>query len=110
MNEKNNTPTLSYVPTDRVLQRKNGKIAGVAGGFADYFDLDVTLVRLAFVALTLLTWPALPLAYIVAWIIIPEEDRSRSTTQTAPVAMPVTPSPAPAAQDPSPTSSAASAS
>ncbi|MFC2165598.1 PspC domain-containing protein [Acidobacteriota bacterium] len=47
-------------------------IAGVCGGLADYFDMDVSLLRLLFVAFTLLT-ALFPFAifYIVAWIIVP---------------------------------------
>ncbi len=49
-------------------------IAGVCGGLAEYFDLDVSLMRLIFVAVALLT-ALIPLLifYIVAWIIIPVE-------------------------------------
>ena len=47
-------------------------IAGVCGGLANYFDMDVSLLRLLFVAFTLLT-AVLPfvLFYIIAWIIVP---------------------------------------
>jgi phage shock protein C len=31
------------------LERKNGKIFGVCGGLGDYFDIDPTLIRIAFV-------------------------------------------------------------
>lgn len=47
-------------------------IGGVCAGLAEYFDLDLNLVRLLFVALTLLT-ALLPMLvfYIIAWIIVP---------------------------------------
>ena len=47
-------------------------IGGVCGGLADYFDMDVSLLRLLFVAFTLLT-ALFPFAifYIIAWIIVP---------------------------------------
>ena len=53
-------------------------VGGVCGGLSDYFDIDVTLVRLIFVALGLLTalFP-LFIFYIVAWIIIPLEEEVR---------------------------------
>ncbi len=53
----------------RVMAEK--KIAGVCAGFAEYFDMDVTLVRLIWVGLVLL--PPAPglIIYIVAWIILP---------------------------------------
>jgi len=48
------------------------KIAGVCAGFAEYFDMDVTLVRLIWMALVLI--PPAPglIIYIVAWIILPK--------------------------------------
>ena len=50
----------------------NRKVAGVAGGLADYFQVDPTLVRLLFVILTFAGGPGLIL-YIVLWVVIPEE-------------------------------------
>jgi phage shock protein PspC (stress-responsive transcriptional regulator) len=47
-------------------------LGGVAGGLAEYFDIDPTLVRLAFVFATLyLGFGLLP--YIILWIVIPQE-------------------------------------
>ena len=56
-----------------VRSRANRKIAGVCAGFAEYFDLDVTLVRVLW--LVLLFWPPCIglLAYLIAWIVMPEE-------------------------------------
>ena len=53
-------------------------IGGVCGGLGEYFDIDVNLVRLLFVALCLMT-ALLPLLifYIVAWIIVPVEVKSK---------------------------------
>lgn len=50
-------------------------IGGVCAGIARYFDLDVSLIRLIFIGLALMTalFPML-LFYIVAWIIIPTEE------------------------------------
>jgi phage shock protein C len=50
----------------------NRKIAGVCGGLADYFDIDPTMVRLAWVIFTLAGGAGI-LAYIIAWILIPEQ-------------------------------------
>lgn len=57
--------------------QKQKMIAGVCGGLAEYFDVDVSLVRLLFVALALIT-ALLPLGifYIIAWIIVPIEPSS----------------------------------
>ena len=48
------------------------QIAGVCGGLAEYLNTDPTLVRLVFVALTLLGGPGL-LLYIIAWVIMPRK-------------------------------------
>ena len=57
----------------RLLRPRAGrKIAGVCAGFAEYFDLDVTLVRLVWLIVGICTGIGL-LAYPVAWIIMPEE-------------------------------------
>ena len=47
------------------------KIAGVCSGLAKYFDIDVTLVRLAVATGIVLTGGLGLVAYIVAWIIMP---------------------------------------
>ena len=52
--------------------RIDKKIAGVCAGFAEYFDMDVTLVRLIWVGLVLLPPSPGLIIYIVAWIILPK--------------------------------------
>ena len=47
------------------------KIAGVCGGIAEYFNVDATLIRLAWVLFGLLGGSGL-LAYIIAAIIMPD--------------------------------------
>jgi len=47
------------------------KICGVCGGIAEYFGVDATLIRLAWVFVALLGGTGL-LAYIIAAIIMPE--------------------------------------
>jgi phage shock protein C len=56
-----------------VRSRANRKVAGVCAGFAEYFDLDVTLIRVVWLVLAILTFPVLFLVYGVCWIVIPEE-------------------------------------
>ena len=51
------------------------KIAGVCAGMAEYFDLDVTVVRLVWLIVAICTGVGL-LAYPVAWIVMPEEPLS----------------------------------
>lgn len=59
----------------KALRRSRGNrmIAGVAGGLAEYFGIDATLVRLAWVALTLAAPATGIIAYIIAAIVMPEE-------------------------------------
>jgi len=47
-------------------------LGGVCAGLAEYFDLDVSLVRLIFVGLALMT-ALLPMTlfYLIAWLVIP---------------------------------------
>ena len=57
-----------------VRPRTNRKIAGVCAGLAEYFDLDVTLVRVLWLLVTVFSAVVFGvLAYIVAWIVMPEE-------------------------------------
>jgi len=55
-----------------VRPRMGRKIAGVCLGFSEYFDIDVTLVRLVWLISAIMTG-VLFLPYIVAWIVMPEE-------------------------------------
>lgn len=49
--------------------------AGVAGGLAEYFEIDPALVRLMWVAATVVTGGLAVPVYILAWIILPRDDR-----------------------------------
>ncbi|MBV8072620.1 MAG: PspC domain-containing protein [Acidobacteriaceae bacterium] len=53
--------------------RTDRKIAGVCAGLARYIGMDVTLLRVLFVVFTI--WPcgAGLLAYIICWIVVPNE-------------------------------------
>ena len=97
--------------------RTDRKIGGVLGGLAVYLNADSTLVRLGYVALTLFTglWAGF-LLYIIAMIVVPEEEfvlgaqaptpptpAPAPPVPTAPVVeQPVTSAPAPAAPAPAP--------
>jgi len=51
--------------------KSDRKIAGVCGGFAEYLDLDPTLVRLVWLLTALfIGWGFL--AYLIAWIVMPD--------------------------------------
>ena len=55
----------------------NRKVFGVAGGVAEYLNIDPTLVRLAFVLLTMAGGPGL-LLYIVLALVMPGTEQARS--------------------------------
>ena len=65
-------PTVTSERLSRPMHE--AKVAGVCAGFARYMGVDVTLVRVIWVAITI--WPV-PLfgliAYIAAWIIMPKD-------------------------------------
>ena len=57
-----------------VRPRAERKIAGVCAGLAEYFDLDITLVRVLWLVITIFSAVVFGIvAYIVAWIVMPEE-------------------------------------
>jgi len=59
---------------EKKLYRSNTDrmIAGVSGGMAKYFNIDATLVRLAWVFLVLLGGTGI-LAYLVCALVIPRD-------------------------------------
>ena len=60
-------------PKRLVRTRDDRWIAGVCGGVARYTGLDPTLVRLLTVVLTVLGLGSVVGAYLVAWVLMPEE-------------------------------------
>ncbi len=50
------------------------KVAGVCGGIAQYFDIDSTIIRLAFLFMVL-AWGSGILAYLVAALVVPNESQ-----------------------------------
>jgi phage shock protein C len=55
----------------RIPEQK--KIAGVCAGYAEYFNMDLTLMRLIWVGLLLVPPNIGILAYIVSWVVLPKE-------------------------------------
>lgn len=54
--------------------RTEGKVGGVCAGIANYFDVDVVLVRAAWVVFSIVPGAVIGgvLAYLAAWLVIPE--------------------------------------
>jgi phage shock protein C len=62
-----------YLKNSRLYRSESNKmLGGVAGGLADYFNIDATLIRLFFVLFSIFGGSGV-LAYLILWIIIPSE-------------------------------------
>lgn len=55
----------------RAYSRK--MIAGVCAGMSDYFSIDVTIIRLLWVAAVVFGFGSGIILYILCWLIIPEQ-------------------------------------
>jgi phage shock protein C len=65
-----------YTPPPRrplTLDRANRKLAGVCAGFARYWDMDVTLLRVLWLVFAIFTGIGF-IAYIVAWMALPSDE------------------------------------
>ena len=56
--------------------RDNKMIAGVAAGTAEFFDIDLTMVRVVW-ALTIILGGFGVLAYLIMWIVVPVDGSDR---------------------------------
>ncbi|MHC5108475.1 MAG: PspC domain-containing protein [Planctomycetota bacterium] len=54
---------------------KDRQLAGVCGGLGEYFGIDPTVVRVAYVLLSIFSvaFPGL-IVYIILWLVIPERE------------------------------------
>jgi phage shock protein C len=64
--------------------RRDRVLGGVAGGLAAYLAIDVVWVRIIWVILALAGGPGV-LAYIICWIVIPEEPGGKPVEETEPL-------------------------
>lgn len=60
-----------------IRPQKGRLVAGVCAGLGDYFGIDPNFIRLVFAALTIFGGAGVA-AYLVAWLIIPEEGEGNS--------------------------------
>lgn len=57
----------------RLTRRSDDRmVAGVCSGVADYLGVDVTLIRLLTVAGAIFGLGSVVIAYVVAWVLMPE--------------------------------------
>jgi phage shock protein C len=67
----------------KLMRSKDDRvIAGVAGGLAQYFNLDPTLVRVAWVVAVVFGGFGF-LAYVILWIVLPEGEQEPSAVTVA---------------------------
>ncbi len=64
---------VSSTPLSRTWYRSRvqRRIAGVCGGLADEFGVSVTILRLAFVLATLISWGLGIVVYLALWVVMP---------------------------------------
>ena len=63
----------AVVARKRLVRPRIGrKVAGVCLGVAEYFDLDVTLVRVVWLLTAILTGTGF-IAYVIGWIVMPNQ-------------------------------------
>lgn len=55
-----------------LLNRRDAKVLGVAAGLADMTGVDPLIIRLGFVAATLITGPVMILFYVLTGWLAPE--------------------------------------
>lgn len=69
----------------RTLYRlpEHGVIAGVAAGFADYFNVDVTVMRLLFIIAAVLSGGGAVIAYLILAVVMPTPQTDRAKTAAA---------------------------
>jgi phage shock protein C len=56
-----------------LLNQQDAKLMGVAAGLANYTGVDPTIIRLGFVAATLLTGPVMILFYVLTGLLAPRQ-------------------------------------
>jgi phage shock protein C len=56
-----------------LINWRDAKVMGVAAGIADYTGVDPLIIRLALVALTLLTGPVIILFYLLTGWLAPQQ-------------------------------------
>lgn len=66
-----------------IRPRAGRKIAGVCQGLANHLGWDVTILRVITVVLAILTFPLGVIAYLIFWLVVPEEPLVMPTDITA---------------------------
>lgn len=64
--------TYTDAPKEFVRSDSQKLLAGVCGGIAEYFDIDVNLVRVLTAIGALVSFGTVVLVYLAAWMLMPE--------------------------------------
>ncbi len=60
-------------PQPRIVRpRENRMAAGVLAGFAQRYGWDLGLTRVVFCVISFFTFPFGPIAYLIAWVMLPD--------------------------------------
>ena len=62
-------------PRKLYRSRNQRMLAGVCGGLAEYFNVDVTLIRVLFLVLAVFGGSGLVI-YVVMWLIVPDVSKA----------------------------------
>jgi phage shock protein PspC (stress-responsive transcriptional regulator) len=66
----------------QLVRTRDGRIvAGVCSGLAEYFGIDANLIRVIVAVLTVFTGGFGALAYLAAWVVLPEEGEKTSIAE-----------------------------
>ncbi|HUA30958.1 MAG TPA: PspC domain-containing protein [Streptosporangiaceae bacterium] len=65
-----------------LVRTRDGRIvAGVCSGLGRYFGVDANVIRVIFAVITVFTGGFGALAYLAAWVVIPEEGEKSSIAE-----------------------------
>jgi len=66
----------------RLVRTHSGRVvAGVCSGLAEYLGIDANVIRLIVAVVTVFTGGVGALAYLAAWVVIPEEGEKSSLAE-----------------------------
>jgi phage shock protein C len=66
------------------VNKSEGKVMGVCAGIADYFEIDVTLVRVGMALAVLMTFPMVLIAYFILAAVAPGDRVASRRSKPAP--------------------------
>jgi phage shock protein PspC (stress-responsive transcriptional regulator) len=72
---------MNDISSKKLERKRDGRmLAGVCVGVADYFGVDVNVVRLVF-AISSILWGLGALVYLIAWVVLPEQGEPESIVE-----------------------------